>query len=60
MQFLPSTWRRYGGGGDINSTRDAVLAAARPLRANGAPARMAAALYAYNHSEHRPTLQGVA
>ncbi|HEY2956663.1 MAG TPA: lytic transglycosylase domain-containing protein [Actinomycetota bacterium] len=51
MQFLPSTWRRYGGGGDINSTRDAVLAAARLLRANGAPARMAAALYAYNHSD---------
>jgi hypothetical protein len=51
MQFLASTWHRYGGGGDINSTRDAVLAAARLLRANGAPARMAAALYAYNHSD---------
>jgi membrane-bound lytic murein transglycosylase B len=50
MQFLPSTWTRYGGGGDIHATGDAVLAAARLLRANGAPADMAAALYAYNPS----------
>jgi hypothetical protein len=50
MQFLPSTWRRYGAGGDINSNEDAILAAARMLRANGAPGDMASALYAYNHS----------
>jgi Transglycosylase SLT domain len=50
MQFLPATWRRYGGGGDIHATGDAILAAARLLRANGAPADMAAALYAYNPS----------
>jgi membrane-bound lytic murein transglycosylase B len=50
MQFLPSTWRRYGGGGDIQATGDAILAAARLLRANGAPADMAGALYAYNPS----------
>jgi Transglycosylase SLT domain len=50
MQFLPSTWRRYGRGGDIQATGDAILAAARLLRANGAPADMAAALYAYNPS----------
>jgi len=50
MQFLPSTWRRYGAGGDIDSVHDAILAAARLLRANGAPADMAGALYAYNHS----------
>jgi membrane-bound lytic murein transglycosylase B len=50
MQFLPSTWKRYGGGGDIQATGDAILAAARLLRANGAPADMAAALYAYNPS----------
>jgi len=50
MQFLPATWRRYGGRGNINATGDAVLAAARLLRANGAPANMAAALYAYNPS----------
>jgi membrane-bound lytic murein transglycosylase B len=50
MQFLPSTWERYGRGGDIQSTGDAILAAARLLGANGAPADMAAALYAYNPS----------
>jgi membrane-bound lytic murein transglycosylase B len=50
MQFLPSTWQRYGRGGDIQATGDAILAAARLLRANGAPADMAAALYAYNPS----------
>jgi len=50
MQFLPSTWRRYGRGGDIQATGDAILAAARLLRGNGAPADMAGALYAYNPS----------
>jgi membrane-bound lytic murein transglycosylase B len=50
MQFLPSTWKRYGRGGDIHATGDAILAAARLLRANGAPADMARALYAYNPS----------
>jgi membrane-bound lytic murein transglycosylase B len=49
MQFLPATWKRYGRG-DIQATGDAILAAARLLRANGAPADMAAALYAYNPS----------
>ena len=38
--------------GDIQATGDAILAAARLLRANGAPADMARALYAYN-SSHR-------
>jgi membrane-bound lytic murein transglycosylase B len=50
MQFLPSTFRRYGAGGNIESPHDAILAAARMLRANGAPADMAGALFAYNHS----------
>jgi membrane-bound lytic murein transglycosylase B len=50
MQFLPSTWKRYGRGGDIQSTGDAILAAARMLAANGAPTDMADALYAYNPS----------
>jgi membrane-bound lytic murein transglycosylase B len=50
MQFLPSTWKRYGRGGDIQATGDAILAAARLLGANGAPADMAGALYAYNPS----------
>jgi hypothetical protein len=50
MQFLPSTWTRYGRGGDIQATGDAILAAARLLAANGGPADMAGALYAYNPS----------
>jgi membrane-bound lytic murein transglycosylase B len=50
MQFVPSTWKRYGHGGDIQATGDAILAAARLLAANGGPADMAAALYAYNPS----------
>jgi membrane-bound lytic murein transglycosylase B len=50
MQFLPSTWTRYGHGGDIQATGDAILAAARLLAANGAPDNMARALYAYNPS----------
>jgi membrane-bound lytic murein transglycosylase B len=50
MQFLPSTWNRYGRGGDIHAISDAILAAARLLAANGAPDNMAGALYAYNPS----------
>jgi Transglycosylase SLT domain len=49
MQFLPSTWARYGRG-NIDNQRDAILAAARYLVANGAPGNMARALYRYNHS----------
>jgi membrane-bound lytic murein transglycosylase B len=51
MQFLPATWQLYGAGGDINDPRDAILAAARLLRANGAPRDMAEALYHYNPSD---------
>ena len=51
MQFLPSTWATYGRGGDINSNADAILAAARLLKARGAPDRMGAALYGYNPSQ---------
>lgn len=50
MQFIPSTWARYGKG-DINDPRDAILAAGRYLKAAGAPSAMARALYAYNHSQ---------
>jgi hypothetical protein len=50
MQFIPSTWDAYGNGGDINDPHDAILAAARYLRASGAPERMRDALYAYNRS----------
>lgn len=47
MQFLPSTWESYGKG-DIENTQDAIAASARYLAANGAPQRMADALYRYN------------
>jgi len=50
MQFIPSTWRIYGHGGDIQDPHDAILAAARLLRANGAPHRYGPALRAYNNS----------
>jgi membrane-bound lytic murein transglycosylase B len=50
MQFLPSTWRAYGMGGDIDDPRDAILGAANLLRYSGAPADLDRALFAYNHS----------
>jgi membrane-bound lytic murein transglycosylase B len=52
MQFIPSTWAVYGAGGDINDPRDAILAAARLLRANGARGDMTEALWHYNPSDH--------
>jgi hypothetical protein len=51
MQFLPSTWEKYGNGGDIDDPHDSILAAARYLEAWGAPGNMHDALYAYNHSD---------
>jgi membrane-bound lytic murein transglycosylase B len=50
MQFLPSTWRRYGLGGNVHDPHDAILGAANYLRANGAPRRAWQALYRYNPS----------
>jgi membrane-bound lytic murein transglycosylase B len=50
MQFIPSTWAIYGHGGDIRDPHDAILGAARLLRANGAPRRYGPALRAYNPS----------
>jgi membrane-bound lytic murein transglycosylase B len=50
MQFIATTWKIYGHGGDIRDPHDAVLAAARLLRANGAPGRYGPALRAYNPS----------
>ena len=50
MQFIPETWARYGQG-DINDNRDAILAAARLLQANGAPGDMSRALFRYNNSQ---------
>jgi hypothetical protein len=52
MQFLPSTWDLYGAGGDIADPADAVMAAARLLRANGAPEDLRGALWHYNPSDH--------
>jgi hypothetical protein len=49
MQFLPQTWAKFGEG-DINSYRDAIRAAARYLKYNGAPATMRTALWNYNRS----------
>jgi hypothetical protein len=49
MQFIPTTWAEYGQG-DINDNRDSILAAARLLRANGAPRDMHRALFRYNNS----------
>jgi membrane-bound lytic murein transglycosylase B len=50
MQFIPSTWAAYGRGGDIDDDHDAILAAGRFLAANGGPADMDRALFAYNRS----------
>ena len=48
MQFIPSTWAAYGSG-DINDNRDAILAAANYLAANGgARGDLDNALYRYN------------
>jgi membrane-bound lytic murein transglycosylase MltF len=50
MQFLPSTWRRYGMGGNIDDPHDAILAAANYLSRAGAQRDIDRALFAYNHS----------
>ncbi len=50
MQFIPSTWRAYGLGGDVHDPHDAILGAANYLRANGAPGDYHRALYHYNPS----------
>jgi len=51
MQFIPSTWTQYGNGVDIDDDHDAILGAARYLKAAGAPDNMQRALFAYNHSQ---------
>ncbi|HWF34127.1 MAG TPA: lytic murein transglycosylase [Solirubrobacteraceae bacterium] len=56
MQFIPSTWKRYGmdvtGGGsaDPYNPVDAIFAAARYLNAAGASKNLAKAIFAYNHA----------
>jgi Transglycosylase SLT domain len=55
MQFIASTWARYGvdGNGDGRIDRwnpaDAIYSAANYLRARGAPGDYRAAILAYNH-----------
>lgn len=59
MQFMPSTFESYGVDGDgdhvarINDVEDAIFSAANLLCANGAgdPARLATAIWNYNHSQ---------
>jgi hypothetical protein len=48
MQFILSTWRAYGLGGDVHDPRDAILGAANYLSASGAPRQERKALLAYN------------
>jgi Transglycosylase SLT domain len=50
MQFIPSTWRIYGNGGDIHDPHDAILAAANLLHHDGAPGNYSRALRSYNDS----------
>jgi hypothetical protein len=50
MQFIPSTWRVYGLGGNIHDPHDAIRGAANYLHANGAPHNYPRALYRYNPS----------
>jgi len=45
----PSTWARYGRG-SVYDPADAIPAAARKLRADGARSDVRAALFAYNHA----------
>lgn len=49
MQFLPSTFAAYGGGGDILSPHDSIMAAGRYLAANGFADDHDRALLRYNN-----------
>ncbi len=50
MQFMPATFAAYGGGGDIRSPHDSVMAAGRYLAANGFARDPDHALWRYNNS----------
>jgi hypothetical protein len=50
MQFMPTTWRRYGLGGNVQDAHDAILGAANYLHASGAPHDLRNALHHYNPS----------
>ena len=51
MQFMPSTFAAYGGGGDILSPHDSIMAAGRMLAANGFAHAPDHALFRYNNSD---------
>ena len=57
MQFMPATWAAYGVDADGDGRKDpfvavdAIHAAARYLRASGAPGDWHGALFAYNHAD---------
>ncbi|HTY28694.1 MAG TPA: lytic transglycosylase domain-containing protein, partial [Mycobacterium sp.] len=50
MQFLPSTFAAYGDGGDVRSSRDAIMAAGRYLAANGFATDPDHAIFRYNNA----------
>jgi hypothetical protein len=55
MQFIPGTWQAFGVDGNHDGKKDrydpadAIPAAARYLKHNGAPDHMRTAIFAYNH-----------
>lgn len=57
MQFMPSTWQRWGTDADGNGVADpwnpvdAVYSAARYLAASGAAADIRRAVFSYNHAD---------
>ncbi|GLZ50320.1 hypothetical protein Acsp06_65050 [Actinomycetospora sp. NBRC 106375] len=53
MQFMPSTWARYGLGGDVHDPHDAILGAAHYLQSNGGDtdAGLDRALHRYNNDD---------
>src|SRR5205823_13538751 len=57
MQFLPSSWKRYGVDANNDGRRDpfnpvdAIFSAARYLRAAGAASDVRSAIFAYNHAD---------
>jgi transglycosylase-like protein with SLT domain len=57
MQFIRSTWKAYGLGGNVHDPHDAILGAANYLAASGAPNDYRAALSHYNPS--RPYVKAV-
>jgi len=57
MQFIPSTWKRYGTDANRDKRRDpynpvdAIFSAARYLKAAGAQDDLRKAIFAYNHAD---------